>query len=52
MQHFDGEIERLIRENIISVETGMHYATNQNNLRLQISDVIEDMRKDGQAVAV
>jgi twitching motility protein PilT len=51
MQHFDGEIERLIRANTISVETGMHYATNQNNLRLQITDIIEDLRKEGQAVA-
>jgi len=52
MQHFDGEIERLIREGTISVETGMHYATNPNNLRLEISDVIEDLRKAGQKVEV
>ena len=52
MQHFDGEIERLIREGTISVETGMQYATNPNNLRLEIADVIEDLRKAGQKVEV
>jgi twitching motility protein PilT len=52
MQHFDGEIERLIREGTISVETGMSYATNSNNLRLEITDVIEDLRKSGQTVEV
>ena len=50
MQHFDGEIERLIREGTISVETGMHYATNTNNLRLEIADVIEDLRKAGEKI--
>jgi twitching motility protein PilT len=50
MQHFDGEIERLIRAEVISVETGMSYATNTNNLRLEITDVIEDLRKAGQTV--
>ena len=45
MQHFDGEIERLIRAGIISLEVGMSYATNQNNLRLEIADYIEDQRK-------
>jgi len=45
MQHFDGEIERLIRAGVISVETGLSYATNPNNLRLEIADVIEDARQ-------
>ena len=44
MQHFDGEIEKLIRAGIITVEVGMSYATNANNLRLEIADVIEDER--------
>ena len=44
MQHFDGEIERQIRAGVISVETGMSYATNANNLRLELSDYIEEMR--------
>ena len=50
MQHFDGEIERLIREGTISVATGMQYATNPNNLRLEITDVIEDLRKAGEKI--
>ena len=45
MQHFDGEIERLIRDKTISLETGMSYATNPTNLRLQISDLLEEQRQ-------
>jgi twitching motility protein PilT len=45
MQHFDGEIERLIREGLITIETGMSYATNFNNLRLQIADLYEERRQ-------
>ena len=51
MQYFDGEIEKLIRAGVISLETGMSYATNQNNLRIEISDYIEDQRKAGLAAA-
>jgi twitching motility protein PilT len=51
MQHFDGEIERLIRAGVISVDTGMSYATNSNNLRLEISDVIEELRASEEAVS-
>jgi twitching motility protein PilT len=39
MQVFDGEIERMIREGIISMEDGLMYATNRQNLMLQLSDV-------------
>src|SRR5215831_6587563 len=39
MQHFDGEIEKLIRSGVITVKTGMLYATNPDNLRLQVSDM-------------
>lgn len=38
MQHFDGEIERLIREGAIDLETGLAYATNPGNLRLELAD--------------
>jgi twitching motility protein PilT len=38
MQHFDGEIERLVREGVIDLETGLAYATNAGNLRLELSD--------------
>jgi twitching motility protein PilT len=39
MQYFDGEIEKLIRAEVIDFETGMAYATNSGNLRLELSDV-------------
>jgi twitching motility protein PilT len=42
MQHFDGEIERLVRDGVISVATGLLYATNAGNLRLQLSDVSDE----------
>jgi twitching motility protein PilT len=40
MQHFDGEIEKLIRSGVITTKIGMLYATNPDNLRLQISDMV------------
>ena len=42
MQHFDGEIDKLVRERIIDFETGMAYATNAGNLRLELSDFLSD----------
>jgi twitching motility protein PilT len=39
MQHFDGEIERMIRAGIIDMETGLAYATNANNLQLELADL-------------
>ena len=42
MQHFDGEIEKLIRAGVISRATGLLYATNQGNLQLLIADVPDD----------
>ena len=39
MLHFDGEIEKLIREGIIDVETGLAYATNSSNLQLELADL-------------
>lgn len=38
MQHFDGEIEKLIRAGTIDFDTGMAYATNSGNLRLELAD--------------
>ena len=40
MQHFDGEIEKLIRAGIIDYDTAMAYATNSGNLRLQLADLL------------
>jgi twitching motility protein PilT len=39
MQYFDGEIEKLIRAGTISQDTGLAYATNPGNLRLELSDL-------------
>jgi len=39
MQTFDTVIENFIRDGVISIETAMPYATNQNNLLLKISDL-------------
>ncbi len=36
---FDGDIERLIREGIIDMDTGLAYATNPGNLQLDMSDL-------------
>jgi twitching motility protein PilT len=42
MQHFDGEIEKLIRTGVVEFETGMSYATNAGNLRLEMADFLEE----------
>lgn len=39
MLHFDGEIEKLVRAGTIDFETGLGYATNPGNLRLELADV-------------
>ncbi|MGH7006016.1 MAG: twitching motility protein, partial [Alphaproteobacteria bacterium] len=36
MQDFDGVIKKLIEDGAISLEDGLSYATNQNNLLLQL----------------
>ena len=42
MQHFDGELERLTREGVITFAAAMLYATNAGNLRIQMSDIADD----------
>jgi twitching motility protein PilT len=42
MQHFDGVIEKFIREGIIDFETGMAFASNAGNLRLELADFVEN----------
>ncbi len=41
MQHFDGEIEKLIRTGAVSMETGLAYSTNAGNLKLDLADFEE-----------
>jgi twitching motility protein PilT len=45
MQHFDGEIEKMIRSGIIDFETGFTYATNPGNLRLELCDFLDAQAK-------
>ncbi len=42
MQHFDGELERLVREGVIDLRIALAYSTNEGNLRLQLADVAEE----------
>ncbi len=42
MQHFDGELEKLVRAGVITTSTAYLYATNAGNLRVQLADVADD----------
>src|ERR1700704_4468432 len=42
MQHFDGEIDKLIRAGIVDLEPAMSYATNAGNLRLELADFLDE----------
>ncbi len=44
MQHFDMVIEKFIRDGVVDLETGLSYATNPGNLRLQLGDFIEEQQ--------
>jgi twitching motility protein PilT len=44
MQHFDGVIEKFIREGIIDYETGMAFCTNPGNMRLELADYVDNPR--------
>jgi len=41
MQCFDDEIQRMIRAKVIDIQTGLSYATNAGNLRLELADLVE-----------
>ncbi|MFZ0479341.1 MAG: PilT/PilU family type 4a pilus ATPase [Terriglobales bacterium] len=41
MQDFDRNIEKLVRAGTIALETGLAFATNPGNLRLDLSDIAE-----------
>ena len=41
MQCFDDQIEKMIREKVIDLHTGLSYATNSGNLRLALADLME-----------
>jgi twitching motility protein PilT len=46
MQCFDIEIEKLIRANVLDIDTGLAYSTNEGNLRLLLADLLEGRKDD------
>jgi twitching motility protein PilT len=42
MQHFDGELEKLVRADVISLRTASLCATNPSNLHVQLADVPDE----------
>jgi twitching motility protein PilT len=45
MQHFDGEIEKMIRNDQVDLEAALSYSTNAGNLRLELADYLENPGK-------
>ncbi len=41
MQHFDAELERMVRAGILDLSVALSYATNAGNLRLEMADLAE-----------
>jgi len=48
MQHFDGEIDKLVRAGLVEFEDALPYSTNAGNLRLEMADYLEE-RQSGAA---
>ena len=42
MQYFDGELEKLLRADVITRASALLFATNVGNLQLQIADIPPD----------
>ena len=51
MQHFDGEIEKLVRAGVVDFETGLLYSSNAGNLRLELADFTESRGSRSSAAA-
>jgi twitching motility protein PilT len=45
MQHFDGEIDKLIRSGVVDFEAGLAFASNAGNLKLELADFSESRVK-------
>src|SRR5688572_24600349 len=45
MQHFDGELEKLVRAGVVSFATALLNATNPGNLRVQLADVAAELEE-------
>jgi twitching motility protein PilT len=50
MQYFDGELEKLIRAGVISMPTGLLYATNAGNLQVEMADYVDPTPKADSSV--
>ena len=46
MQHYDMVIEKQIRDGVIDIETGLAYATNAGNMRLNLSDLLDETQRE------
>ncbi|MBV9572820.1 MAG: PilT/PilU family type 4a pilus ATPase [Acidobacteriales bacterium] len=46
MQHFDGEIEKLVRAGVIEHDAAMTFATDQEALRIRLSDFFSSAQKN------
>lgn len=44
MQHFDGELEKFVRDGVVDFETAIGFATNAGNFRLEMQDYLEGLR--------
>jgi twitching motility protein PilT len=51
MQHFDGELEKMVRAGVIDLEICLGYASNPGNLRLELADFIESQAAASPAAA-
>jgi len=51
MQHFDDELEKLVRAGMVDLETALSYSTNAGNLRLELADLAEQKRAAPAAAA-
>ncbi len=50
MQYFDGELEKLVRQRVITPSTALLYATNAGNLRVLMADVLDEEVEDGSLI--
>src|SRR5438067_2125095 len=51
MQYFDGELENLIRAGTVDLEIGLSYASNPGNLRLSLTDFVDEQAAQAAAKA-
>jgi twitching motility protein PilT len=50
MQYFDGELEKLVRQGVVTPSTALLYATNAGNLRVLMADVLDEEVEDGSLI--